>query len=88
METIKIIFFRNFLFRTFLIGLLFAILLFLATLALRGVLVPVAMSVFNLEEPEINEMIVAFFLNVRLVLLFLILAPALALHWMVKGSKN
>ena len=87
METDKILFFRNFLFKTFLVGLVLAVILFIGMIALRDVWLSVAMSLFHLEEPEINEAIFAFILDVRLVLLFFILAPALALHWMVKNKK-
>ena len=87
METDKILFFRNFLFKTFLVGLVLAVILFIGMIALRDVWLSVAMSLFHLEEPEINEAIFAFILDVRLVLLFFILAPALALHWMVKNRK-
>jgi len=87
METEKMIFLRSFLFKTFLVGILFAIILALLTFALRGAFMPLATSVFRVEEAEVNELIFAFFLNVRLVLLFLILAPAVALHWMIR-NKN
>lgn len=87
METDKMIFLRSFLFKTFLVGLLFAILLVIGTVALRSLYMPMATSVFRVEEAEVNELILGFFLDVRLVLLFLILAPAVALHWMI-GSKK
>ena len=87
METDKILFFRNFLFKTFLVGLVLAVVLFIGMIALRDVWLSFAMSLFHLEEPEINEAVFAFILDVRLVLLFFILAPALALHWMVKNRK-
>lgn len=88
METDKMIFFRGLLFKTFLIGILLAIIVALLTFALRGAFMPLATSVFRVEEGEVNELIFAFFLNVRLVLLFLILAPAIALHWMIKNKSN
>ncbi len=87
METDKMIFWRSFLFKTFLVGLLFAILVAIGTIALRGVFMPVATTVFRVEETEVNELIFAFFLNVRLVLVFFILAPALAMHWMIRIKK-
>ncbi len=86
METNKIIFLRDFLFKTFLVGLLIGILLIIGTVVLRGLYMPVASGIFRVEEAEINELIFAFFLNVRLVLLFFILAPAAALHWMIKSK--
>ena len=87
METDKMIFFRSFLFNTFLIGLLFAILLFIGNIALRSTYMPIATSIFVIEEAEVNELILAFFLNVRLILLFFILAPAVAMHWMIRNKK-
>jgi hypothetical protein len=88
METEKMIFLRSFLFKTFLVGILFAIIVALLTFALRGAFMPLATSVFRVEEAEVNELFFAFFLNVRLVLLFLILAPAVALHWMIRSKGN
>ena len=87
METDKMLFFRNFLFRTFLVGLVLAVVLFIGMIALRDVWLSIAMSLFHLEEPEINEAVFAFILDVRLVLLFFILAPALGLHWMANSKK-
>ena len=87
MEKTTILFFRNFLFRTFLIGLLLAILLFVATVALQGVWMPLVVNAFSLEEGEVMELVLGSLLNIRIVLLFLILAPALALHWLAKGKE-
>ena len=87
METDKMIFLRSFLFKTFLVGLMFAILLAIATFGLRDIFMSMATSISRIEEAEVNELILAFFLNVRLVLLFFILAPAVAIHWMIKVKK-
>ena len=87
METDKIIFFRNFLFRTFIIGVLFAIFIGVVTLALWKTWVWVGERFFKIEEKELGELTITFFLHVRIVLLFLFLAPTLALHWIVKGKK-
>lgn len=87
MEIEKIIFFRNFLFRTLIIGILFAIFLAVLTFAFWDTWVPLTVRFFKIEEKEIGELLLTFFLHVRIVLVFLILAPALALHWMVKSKK-
>jgi hypothetical protein len=86
METDKMIFLRGFLFKTFLVGVLFAIIVALLTFAMRGVFMPLATNVFRVEEAEVNELIFAFFLNVRLVLLFFFLVPAVALHWIIRSK--
>ena len=87
METEKILFFRNFLFRTFIIGVLFAIFFAMVTFALWDVLMPWVADLFRIEPTEMGELIVTFFMNVRIVLVFFMLAPAIALHWMAKGRK-
>lgn len=87
MELEKIVFFRNFLFRTLIIAVLFAIFLAVLTFALWDTWAPMTVRIFRVEEKELGELILTFFLNVRLVLVFLILAPALALHWMAKSKK-
>lgn len=87
MDNNTILFVRNFLFRTFLVGLVLAIILFVATVALRSVWLSLATTTFNLEEHEVSELVLGTFLHVRIILLFLILAPAIALHWMSKGKE-
>ena len=88
METGKIIFFRNFLFRSFIVGVLFAVLFGVLTFALWDVGVQLSNSYFKVDEREFGEMLFAFFMNIRIVLVFIFLAPALALHWMLKMKSN
>jgi hypothetical protein len=88
METEKMIFLRSFLFKTFLVGLLFAIIFMIGTIALRNLYMPFATGVFRVEETEVNELILAFFLDIRLVLFFIVLAPAVAVHWMILRNKK
>jgi len=40
-----------------------------------------------MEKDDVGEIFFSFFMNVRLVLLFLILSPAVALHWMSKKAE-
>jgi len=87
MENEKIIFFRNFLLRTFLIGIAFAILMFVAFASFRQTWVTLLASIFGTDEKELGTIMLYFFTNVRIILLFLILSPAIALHWMARKSK-
>ena len=87
MEKEKIIFLRNFLFRTFLIGVLFAILIFILLVVFRHNWQMWVANIFGTEEKELGKVVFNFFMNVRLVLVFMILSPAIALHWMVKKAK-
>ena len=87
METERVIFFRNFLFRTLILGVLFTIGLAVFTFTMWDTWAPMAASWFKIEEKELGEMMLNFFLQVRIVLVFFFLSPALALHWMLKSKK-
>ena len=88
MEPHRIRFFRNFLFRCFIVGALFAGLFILLTLSLSESLMPWAAGLFSVEVDELREMSLQFFIHVRIVLVFFLLTPALALHWMLSGKKG
>ena len=85
MEREKIIFLRNFFFRAFVIGLAFALFYFVLTVALWDIWEPLVLHLFKVDEKEIGRIAVLFFTEVRLVVVFLFLVPALALHWTSKG---
>jgi len=87
MENEKIIFWRNFLLRTFLIGMGLAIILAVLILAFWHTWEIWVVQLFRTEEKELGRVVLAFFMNVRLILVFLILAPAIALHTMIKKKK-
>ena len=84
MDREKVIFFRNLFLRLFVIGVVFAILLFVATLAFWNTATGLVMHLFKVDEKELGRIVLSFFLNMRLIVLFLFLAPALALHWTAK----
>ena len=81
------IFWRNLLLRTFLIGVGFAILLFVVIYFTRPVWETLTVNLFGVEKRDAGILALDFFMNIRLVLVFIILSPALALHWMIKKSK-
>ncbi len=84
MEREKIIFFRNLFLRMFVVGLVFALLLLGATLAFWNMAAGWVMSLFAVDEKTLGRIVVTFFTNVRIVVLFFFLVPAIALHWMAK----
>ena len=88
MENEKIVFFRNFLLRTLFIGVLFAILTFVLLVAFRNTWEMWVAKIFGTEEKELGKIVLNFFMNVRLLLVFLILSPAIALNWMVKKVRQ
>lgn len=44
-------------------------------------------DIFGIEEKELGKVVLTFFMNVRIILVFIILSPAIALHWMIKKEK-
>jgi len=87
MENEKIIFWRNLLLRTFLVGLLIAIVMFVVLISFWHTWEMLVANLFGTDEKEFGNVILYFFTNVRLILVFLILSPAIALHWMSKKVK-
>jgi hypothetical protein len=87
MEHDKIIFFRNFLFRAFIIGVAFALFYFFVTYVFWSTWVPWVSSFFKVDEKELGRLALVFFMILRIVLVFLFLVPALALHWMARKKQ-
>ena len=84
MEHEKIIFLRNVFFRAFVIGVVFALLIFAVTFAFWSTWSSWVLHLFKVDERELGRIVLLFFTLVRLVLVFLFLVPALALHWTAK----
>jgi hypothetical protein len=87
MERDRIIFLRNLFFRAFLIGVLFALVFFLLTFGLWNIWSSWVISLFKIDEKELGKVVLMFFTEVRLILVFLFLVPALALHWSAKKAR-
>jgi glucan phosphoethanolaminetransferase (alkaline phosphatase superfamily) len=87
MEHDKIIFFRNFLFRAFAIGAAFAVFYFILTYAFWTTWASWVASFFKVDEKEFGRLVIVFFMSLRIVLVFLFLVPALALHWMARKKQ-
>jgi hypothetical protein len=84
MEREKLIFLRNLFLRAFVVGVVFALFYWLVTLALWNAYAPWVMEHFKLDEKELGALTLNFFANVRIVIVFFFLVPALALHWTSK----
>ena len=83
----KIIFFRNFFVRAFIIGVVFALFYFIVTYAFWDTWASWATHVFKTDEKELGRVVLMFFVELRLVLVFFFLVPALALHWMARKMR-
>ncbi len=84
MERERIIFFRNFFLRAFVVGILFALFYWIVTLALWHTYAPWLAGQFKMDEKELGVLTLNFFANLRVVIVFFFLVPALALHWSAK----
>jgi hypothetical protein len=83
----KIIFFRNFFLRAFIIGVVFALFYFIVTYSLWDTWASWATHVFKTDEKELGRVVLMFFVELRLVLVFLFLVPGLAFHWMARKMR-
>jgi hypothetical protein len=82
-ETIQI--FRNILFRTFLISVVFALLMASVYYGRRDSWDSLIVNRWGLiDQSSLNVVAVSFFSLIRFYLVFLLLSPALALHWTLK----
>ena len=89
MEKQNLILIRDFLFKSFIVGILFAILLFVMTTIFWDFASSVIYSKFTVSQKELGELVVNSFLHLRLFLVFIFLVPAISLHWVIKSKfKN
>ena len=84
MEKKKLIFLKSFLFKTFIVGILFAILLFFGTATFWDKWSSFLYMRFHVNEEELGKLVINSFLYLRFFLVFLILVPAISLHWLSK----
>jgi hypothetical protein len=88
MEYERITFFRNFFFRAFVIGVVFALFYFTVTYLFWDTWASWATHFFKTDEKELGRLVFMFSMELRVVLVFLFLVPALALHWMAGKSND
>jgi len=86
-ETIRII--RDILFRLFLISLIMGLLFAGVYYGGRGYWDRLIVDRLGLiDEKSLNVVVMEFFVLIRFYLVFILLAPALALHWTLKRMEH
>ena len=86
-ETIRII--RDIFFRLFLISLIMGLLFAGVYYGGRGYWDRLIVDRLGLiDEKSLNVVVMEFFVLIRFYLVFILLAPALALHWTLKRLKH
>ena len=88
MQKQNLILLRDFLFKMFIVSVIFAILLFIGTTLFWNIWASIIYTKFQVGEKELGELVVKFFINLRFFLIFLILTPAISLHWTIKSLKD
>ncbi len=88
MEKQKLILIRDFLLKTFVIGLAFAILLFVMTVIFWDKWSGFIYTKFQVPQKDLGELFVNSFLYLRLYLIFVILVPGIAIHWLSRSKKG
>ncbi|OGI19835.1 MAG: hypothetical protein A3B68_08485 [Candidatus Melainabacteria bacterium RIFCSPHIGHO2_02_FULL_34_12] len=86
MEKQTLILIRDFLFKSFIVGILFAILLFVMTTTFWDYASSIIYSKFTVNQKELGELVVDSFIHLRLFLIFIFLVPAISLHWVIKST--
>lgn len=84
-EKQKLILIRDFLFKTFVVSFIFALLLFLITKFFWNNWSSLVYSTFQVSPSELGTLVVNSFLYLRLYLVFVLLVPAISLHWLIKS---
>jgi hypothetical protein len=85
MEKQQVVFFRNLLLRIFVVGVVFGLLYLTVTISFWDTWVSV-FARWKIDEKEAALVMVSSLTFLRIILVFLILVPAIALHWTSKAS--
>lgn len=88
MEKQKLIILRNFLLKTFIVGVLFTLAIFALTSAFWETACTLVYSIFHVSGEELGKLVVTSFLALRFYLVFIILVPAIGLHWTIVSAKT
>lgn len=87
METKKLLLLRNLFFKAFLIGLAAFLILLFGTIFIWEIWSSFIEAKLNVAPATLGELVVNSFLLSRMIIVFLFLVPAIALHVIIKNSK-
>ncbi len=84
LETLRLI--RNILLRSFLIGAAIDLVQIVATLTAWSFWISLASAVWHTDEPHLSAVALNYFTLTKFFLVFVLLAPGLAIHWTIKSE--
>ncbi len=85
LDTLRLI--RNILLRSVVVGLGFTLLLAAATFGCWNCWIGMATQMFHTTESAMSNLVLDFFMAIRFFLVFILLTPALAIHWTLKRER-
>ena len=83
----NLILLKSFLFKTFIVGIMFAVLIFVLTFCFWDKFSYIASSKFQVTQQDLGLVVINFFSILRFYLIFVILVPLIALHWLIESQK-
>ncbi len=75
---------RNILLRTFVVGYVLAIFIALVTFGAWDAWIGFSMKLAHTDQATLAAVVLNFFAGIKFFLLFVVLTPALAIHWTIK----
>lgn len=85
-ETLR--FYRNLLFRTLVVIFCLNVFMYLATMDFWDTWTGLVSSWFHVPAEELGSTMLNFFCAVKFFAIYVLLAPALALHWSIKAQQK
>ncbi|HEY9772263.1 MAG TPA: hypothetical protein V6C81_00480 [Planktothrix sp.] len=78
---------RNILLRTFVVGIGFVLLIAVATFGCWDSVIGTVTKLAHTDQATLTPILLEFFSTARFFLLFIVLSPALAIHWTLKKES-
>jgi hypothetical protein len=84
LETLRLL--RNVLLRSFVVGVVFALLMLIAMLVAWPFWTSLAMTWFRTDAATLSALVLRLFIDIRFYLVFVLLTPGLAIHWTIRSE--
>jgi hypothetical protein len=84
LETLRLL--RNVLLRSFVVGIVFALLMLIAMLVAWPFWTSLAMAWFRTDAATLSALVLRLFIDIRFYLVFVLLTPGLAIHWTIRSE--
>lgn len=79
---------RNILLRSFIVGTLIYLFSVIATYSAWDTWVSLTSKWYHADEPTLSRLVLDFFVNCKFFLTFILLVPALGIHWTIKTEES